>query len=263
MLLPHNDVGRSENTTFPWDSVQQWHQRPKQVYGCPTDLIKKYLPLCSKPFQCLCQQKLDADDTHLHEFIGILGLNLALDSQYTCTVGVEASALLQLLSDMKVIEKAALPNWNHINWNPYHIFTVCNTATHWRGCISEYRLFCCILCKEKKECAVTSQYPVPVIRSWVCDEVIADIYSCLTKDFVIQLSEMVALSGFNGTPDLFLWTNGSCRFVEVKSNDKLRMEQKMMMNKLKSLAQVSVCCPEHAMKCFKAFADDVDTDDEI
>lgn len=258
--------GRTSTTTLPYDAMDAkgWHRRARVVYDAPPSLVASYLPLASKVF---ATQYRGEDEVVPHEvasIVGDLGLSFALDEARQPVVSVEAIALHQLLvsAATSIAEAPAWMSALEATWTSGQCLTILHSE--WRGCVSEHRLWSAYLLRHGE--AIKTPYSKPTVRAWVPDAVLDDLIECVGAATVDRVATTISDLGFDGAPDLVLWTSHRLWLVEVKSaSDRLRDTQSQMLKELSRLDHVtcSICCPEAARKRMLAtMMADESTDEE-
>ena len=258
--------GRTSTTTLPYDAMDAkgWHRRARIVYDAPPSLVATYLPLASKVFATQYRGDAEAVASSVVA-VGDLGLGFALDEARLPIISVETVALMQLTETAGSPEFT--PCWlSHLasTWTSGQCLFMHNGATGWRGCVSEHRLWSAYLLRHGE--AIKTPYSKPTVRAWVPDAVLDDLIECVGAATVDRVATTISELGFDGAPDLVLWTRCQLWLVEVKSaSDRLRDTQSQMLKELSRLDHVtcSVCCPEAARKRMLAtMMADESTDEE-
>ena len=254
--------------------MQAWHRRPRAVYAVPEKILKQYLPLSSSTFVRLCNARVEGqrDDRNEQEqelILGDLGLGLVLDvSRHPC-YSVEAAALHQLVTDqataVPVPISDALLNLRN-TWRSGHSLFM-TTASGWRGCFAEHRLWSALILFMGLDKTLKTPYSIPEVRGWFSSEVLRDMRECLGDDMITETIQTITELGFDGAPDLCMYHPNPprLRFIEVKSEtDRLRDTQTKMLQRLQTLPNVSceICCPRSALKRFHGVLRPEDSDTE-
>ena len=261
--------GRAVAEALPWAAMDAngWQKRPRVVYDAPPSILATYVPLASAAFAQQCRgDDHRGEDASSITCVGALGLGLALDGSRRAVISTEAKALLQLLQETPGAPEAT-PAWLTrlgATWTSDQCLFVHNAATGWRGAFAEHRLWSAILLGENA--SVKTPHARPTVRGWFPPPILDDLKACLGEETVAEVAAAVADVGFDGAPDLVLYSHGQLRFVEVKSaTDHLGAAQVAMLTRLARIekASVEICAPRAAQKRLLATMEALaDTDEE-
>ena len=261
-------TGRRTAATLPYDAMdgaRGWHQRVRAVYAAPACVLRQYISLASRAFTMLYR----GDEPNVEEetpivLTGDVGLGLALDEGKQPVVSVEAAALLELVAMPGTPE--CLPGWLtslQATWCSGQCLFGMNTATGWRACFAEHRLWSALLLEAGS--AIKTPHCKAVVRGWYPVVILEDLKHCVGRELLQTVASTVAEYGFDGAPDVVSYRPGGVlRLVEVKSgNDALKPAQTKMLSTLARIPGVSchVCGPASALKRVAATMLDDASDD--
>ena len=196
--------------------------------------------IVSRPFRSKVVQCTSPSPAERVFMFGSIGLNLGWDT-YGFSVSVEAAALIRLLRG----KSGNLP-FNKVSWHDSTVF-VCMCG-NWRGCVSEYRLWCSLyyFIEVKEGDGIPRpdmEAHLPLITGWYPERVLSDIVSCVGERLILKLLKLESESGYEGAPDLCIWTEGHVEFGEVKSStDSIRQNQVKLIRELRKVAKCAIYC---------------------